>query len=457
MVTAIQITESVEEVVSERPQVRTLARLLFATLWLVVCTGAVRKWIFPSVGALYLLQDVPIAIAYIYALVNGLFTRSLILVGLSVLSALLILQTMIQIMFAGLPAFIAIVGIHNYLFYLPMMVVFPVVLDARYRGEFVRWNLLMALPMCFIGVWQSISPSSAFINKSATGEGMTIPEGGITRGTGTFNFTSFYALWLGIAFALCIGEWLQPLEKRKIQNKFLLVCCTMAFLLATLASAERTAIGLELVVLVGGAIAAALIGSSRPLLLFSSILVLIPIAVGVVALISPAEFTAIVTRTTDSDHVSDSKQRIADLAVGFLQVDFDPMGAGLGVGVDAAHFGDDIGNLATYALSEDDLTRNVMELGTFTGLIYAFTRVGFFLGLIFLAASLVKKGNSPHVLPLALVLFSQAYFMDMTRNGTMTTTQLMLGCSFILGVFYYPDSVAPVVPAGGDEMMMRSV
>ncbi len=454
LATALQLPQDAKVVTIERPHVRLMARLFFATFWLIIFTGAIRKWMFPNSNALYLLQDVPIAIAYTYALITGQFTRSLVLIGIFILSVILVLQALLQIVLIGLSPLTAVVGLHHYLFYLPMMVVFPVVLDAGIRQDFIRWNLLLALPMCALGIAQSVSPSSAFVNQSSTGAAFTISEGGISRGTGTFNFTSFYALWLGLAFALCIGEWLLPQERRSLKSRSLHIACTMALLLAALVSAERTALVFLLIGVLGGILASVLLGATRPLLVMVMLIALLPIGAGLTALISPDEYAAFNTRITSSNNIDDGKSRISNAIVGFLDVDLDPIGAGIGVGIDAAHIGEVGGYDATYQLAEQDIIRTVMELGTFAGLIYAFVRIGFVIALILLAVSLVLSGCSPHVLPLAFVVFAQGYTQDMTRYGTMTTTQMMLGAAFILGVFYFPDN-SPTISEDDSKTMTR--
>ena len=96
-----------------------------------------------------------------------------------------------------------------------------------------------------------------------------------------------------------------------------------------------------------------------------------------------------------------------------------------------------------------------LELGTPTGLFYALVRVGFAFGMIFLSMYLVRLGSSPHVLPLSVFLVAQTYTGDMTRNATMTATQVMIGYAFILGVYYHPDQASWEVAI--DESSMRSV
>jgi hypothetical protein len=105
----------------ENPQVsssmRTLTKLYFATFWAILLTGAVRKWVLPGVTVLYLLQDVPIGLAYVYALWRGLFDRGQLMLVVLLLSATLTLQALVQIIFSEHTAVVAFIGLHNCLFY----------------------------------------------------------------------------------------------------------------------------------------------------------------------------------------------------------------------------------------------------------------------------------------------------------------------------------------------------
>jgi hypothetical protein len=144
-----------------------MAMFYFASFLTIIFTGAIRKWLFPGLSVLYLLQDVPIGLAYLYAIWVGLFDRGYLLLGMMLLSAILILQGLLQIIISGLTIFVATVGIHNYLFYLPMLVVFPLCLTEKYRRKFIRWNLLLSIPMCMLAIVQAESPTNAWINKTS--------------------------------------------------------------------------------------------------------------------------------------------------------------------------------------------------------------------------------------------------------------------------------------------------
>jgi hypothetical protein len=456
LATAIQLME--EETVEspeQNPRLRMMARWFFLTFWAIIATGAIRKWLFPSVKVLYLLQDVPILLAYGYALITGFFTRTYMLLGLGLMAVLILLQGLAQIVFGQLPIFVALVGFHNYLFYFPMLLIFPLCLTEKYRKDLVRWNLLLSLPMCLLALAQALSPKGAWVNKTSEGDAFGVPGADIARVSGTFNFIAFYGIWAGMAVAMCVGEWLLPKHRRVFKNTWLLILCTFTVNLCHLVSGSRSAIALAASSIVGAMVAAVVLGSNRAILAIGGICMFLPIAAGMTYLISPQEFTIVTERFTGEQYVDDNKNRLSESLFGFLTVPkFSMLGAGIGMGVDAAHAGNADTYMYTYNLSEEDMIRVVMELGTPVGLIYALGRIAFISGMILLAINITRSGSSPHVLPLAFICFAQTYIGDLTRAATMTSTQVMVGYAFILGAYYYPDNTGQDFEA--DELSMRS-
>ncbi|WP_263350328.1 hypothetical protein [Acidicapsa acidisoli] len=441
----------------ESSAARTLAKFYFATFWAIIFTGAVRKWLFPGVSILYLLQDVPISLAYIYAIWVGLFDRGYLLLGMILVSAVLILQGLLQIIIVGLPIFVATVGIHNYLFYLPMLIVFPICLTEKYRRIFIWSNLLLSIPMCALAIAQAESSTSAWINKTSEGDAFGLPGADIARVSGTFNFTVFYGIWVSIAVAFCMGEWLLPKERRTIGNRWLLIACTFAANLCHLVSGSRSAIALAGAAILGGLVCAIVLGSTRAILAIGGICILMPAAAAMTYVISPSEFNIVLERFTGASYVENSKGRLTDGLIGFATIpQFSLIGAGIGLGVDASHLGDSNTYNYTYDLSEGDTIRNVMELGTPVGFFYIMIRFGFLLAMVVVAVRIVRGGTSPHVLPLSFCLLAQAYQGDLTRNATMTSSQVMMGYAFILGAFYYPDNTSSQEFEAGD-LLTRSV
>jgi len=430
-----------------------MAKFFFATFWFIIFTGAVRKWMFPGVSALYLLQDVPIGLAYLYALWSGLFSRTYLMLGIVLLSVLITLQGLAQIIFSGLDAFVATVGIHNYLFYLPILVIFPLCLTEKYRRKFVWWNLVLSLPMCLLAIAQAQSPRQALINRTSEGDAFGVPGADVARVSGTFNFVSFYGVWVGMAVALCMGEWLLQKERRVFKSRWLLILCTFAVNLCHLVSASRVTIGLAAASIFGAIVGAVVLRSNRALLAIVGILVLLPVAAGLTYVISPAEFNIVADRFTGEQYQSSNQSRVEEGLIGFLVLpNFSLIGAGIGMGVDAAHAGSANAYQYTYGLSETDTIRTVMELGTPVGLLYVLTRLGFLFCMVLLSIRIVRNGSSPHVLPLAFFLLAQGYLGDMTRNAAMTASQMMIYYAFILGAYFYPDNAGLEAEAGNFSM-----
>lgn len=454
MATAIQF---VPEVTVESPQellsAQTMARFYFATFWTIIFTGAVRKWIFPGVSIFYLLQDVPMGIAYLYALWKGLYSRGYLLIGILVMSFVLAMQGIFQIIFTGLSPFVAFVGLHNYLFYLPILVIFPICLVPKYREKFVWWNMMLSLPMCVLAIAQAELPKNAWVNKTSEGDAFGLPGVDIARVTGTFNFTVFYGIWVSIAVALAIGEWLLPQERRAVKNTWLLAACTFAVNVCHLVSGSRSAIFLAAAAIVGGFVAACLLGSSRAILAIGGICFLLPVGAAAAYFISPTEYNTVMERFSDKNAQSDIGNRFEEGLIGWAtEPKFSIMGAGIGMGVDASHVGNSDTYNFTYTLSEADTIRTVMELGTPVGLFYMLVRIVLLLGMVFLSFAITRAGSSPHVIPLSFCLFAQAYQGDLTRAATMTASQVMVGYAFILSAYYYPDNTTSLELPAGDSL-----
>jgi hypothetical protein len=268
---------------------------------------------------------------------------------------------------------------------------------------------------------------------------MGLPGVEVARVSGTFNFVAFFGIWVGMAFALCMGEWLLRREQRVFKSHWLLILSTLCLTICCLVSGSRQIIFLTATALLGALVAAFVLRSGRALLVIGGVLFLLPIAAAATYVISPVEFDTVSERLTGERGASDSQQRILGSLYSWLtEPPFSLIGAGVGLGVDASHAGSANSYMYTYNLSEADTTRNVMELGTPVGLFYLTIRFGFLLSMILLSIKIVRSGSAPHVLPLSFILCAQG-LAELTRAATMTSTQVMVGYAFILGVRLYPD------------------
>jgi hypothetical protein len=445
----------------ENPQaasssVRVLTRLYFATFWAILLTGAIRKWLFPGVTALYLLQDLPMGLAYVYALWKGLFDRGQMMLVYLLLATLLILQALVQIIFAEHNPLVAFIGLHNYLFYWPMLLVFPVILTLESRRRLIWWSLIASIPMSALALAQNAMPKTAWINKTSEGDAFGVSGADVARVSGTFNFTLYYGIWVSIVVAFCMGEWLLPKHRRVFKNTWLLVLCTFTVNLCHLVSASRSAIMLSGIAIFGGLVAALVLRSTRAIAAIAGIFFLLPILGAMTYAISPEEFNVLVERFTSQDNVTEGRNRIALIAIGYVtEPKISLTGAGIGMGVDAAHIGSANAYSFAYDLSEFDTIRVVMELGTPVGYLYLLARFGLIVAMMILALRIVREGSSPHVLPLSFCLMAETYMGDLTRSATMTSSQIFFGYTFILGAYYYPDNTTTVGDTAGN-LLMRS-
>lgn len=424
------------ELVESMASTKRLAQLYITSFLFIIFTGAVRKWIFPRSPIFYVLQDVPITLAYVYALVRMRFTRGYLLLGILALSSVLILLGLVQIVGLGLSPFMVSIGLHNYLLYFPMLVTFPLALTPKYRRLFIKINLLLAYPMAALGLVQALSPTSALINKTSEGETMGLPGADVARITGTFNFGAFFGIWIGTALALCLGEWLLPYHRRVFKSRLILAISTAVLSLTCLISGSRQNILLCALVVFGALWAAIQIRSVRVIAISLGVILSLPLMAALTYVIVPTEFLILQDRLTGTNG-TDLQSRILDsYYLWITDPKFSFIGRGIGLGIDAAHAGSVDAYNYTYALSENDTARTVMELGTPVGYFYVAIRFGLMVGFVLLAVKLVR--SSPHVLPLACLMFGQVS-ADLTRAATMTCTQVMVAYAFILGVYFYPE------------------
>ena len=98
------------------------------------------------------------------------------------LATILTLQGLLQVIVLGLSPFVAVVGIHNYLFFLPILFIFPLCLTPKYRRNFIWWNLIGSIPMCLLAIAQNISPKQAWVNRTSEGgEAFGVPGADVAR------------------------------------------------------------------------------------------------------------------------------------------------------------------------------------------------------------------------------------------------------------------------------------
>jgi len=430
----------------KRPRKQTprdvLAHLFMAGWICVLLQGALRKWVFPGLTILYLIQDLPLMLAYVYAFWKGLVWGGKLgwtCIGISILLGI---ETLLQLIFGDLHMRTAVVGLHHYIFYLPILFLAPVAYNFRHRLQFIRWNLIVIIPMALIAALQSRAPRGAWINRTTAGdEGGFGLVGDTVRATGTFNFTLTYSLWCGIAVGLVLGEWLLPPRRRSFKSKPLLLICTLSAVMATMVSGSRSAVMLGALGFLGAFGAVVFTRHVKNILRFAAVIVGMPIVTVISYFAAPASFTAVVDRFSSTGVEEQLTTRIEHMFFGFTYVPpYSILGAGIGYGIPAANPG--AGANVGVVLSEHEPIRIVQEMGSYVGTGLVIFRYAAGIGLMlfsFKCLTLPRGHSMPHAVPLAFAVAPILMVGELLRSAPMLATQVFYVMALVLGAYLFRE------------------
>jgi hypothetical protein len=188
-------------------------RAIVTALILVVLEGALRKWVLPQASQLiYFLKDFVLLGAYLSYFKTSK-AREHNGIGDSTISFLVWLMFGWCIFEAfntslGSPI-IGFIGLKNFLFYIPLMWMLPAMFQTEeelYR--FLRFYLLLLIPVALLAIAQFFSPPESPLNVYAWGDkDMQIALGGdlkSVRVTGTFSYIAGYSVYLATCFSLIL-------------------------------------------------------------------------------------------------------------------------------------------------------------------------------------------------------------------------------------------------------------
>jgi len=189
-------------------------------LVLLVVEGALRKWAFPLYGTYtFFAKDLIALSAYIKYYSSASFKqndwREEPVIFFVVIASAVVCVVQAFNPNLGSPV-VGIFGVKNYLFYIPLMYLMRHLFrSVKELYKFLRWYLLLVIPVGLLGFLQYFSPLESFVNVYARGAGTaTITPGGSVRITGTFSFISGYTMFLVFCAALTIT--LLPLKQARL-------------------------------------------------------------------------------------------------------------------------------------------------------------------------------------------------------------------------------------------------
>ncbi len=401
-------------------QVKTLKKLIWLYLILLLTEGALRKWVVPSLSTpLALIRDPVVILIYMMAMscrrlpMNGFVMGNLLLAVASFCASLLAPDTNFTI---------TLLGLRCYFLHLPLIFVMEHTLEAEdiwRMGKFLFW---FAIPETILCVLQFSEPQSAWVNLSLGGQVTVGMSGALDkfRPSGSFSFTTGVAEFYPLTLAMLLGFLL---TQRKLAW-YLSVSAAVCVAIAVPISISRTnALTCALILLVSCAAAFALPRSPQTI-------VRIIFFIGVVTLIASwlprfdEGVQAFGARWTDStgQDVNSFRTNIIErffndlLPPVHVLLDAPLLGWGVGIGTPMAQAY--INGSRQFLFGEGEWPRLLYEIGPVLGLTFIFLRIGICVRLVRMAITSLRREN---VWP--AIFGVQAFLLVLNSQWAQATTQ----------------------------------
>jgi len=179
--------------------------------------GAVRKWIFPTLGTpIQVIRDLLLGFALLVLLLNGQKKSSLGQPGQFFWVFFLAYATLatLQIINPFIPSiFIPLLGLRTHFSYVFLILLLPLYLGSLDRGiKLMIGMLVLAWPACLLAFYQTTQPASHFVNIYASGEeaNATFGDAGLVRASGTFAYLTGMGYFAQTISALSVIILLLP-------------------------------------------------------------------------------------------------------------------------------------------------------------------------------------------------------------------------------------------------------
>lgn len=425
-----------------------LRTLVYAYVILLIIEGALRKWLLPPLaGPLLLVRD-PIAMAIIwFSWRQGLWYSSLWLRLWLPLTTLMIATGLLALLNDdSQPISILLYGLRTACLHLPLILLFPRILNGSDVAHIGRVFLAIALPIALLMVWQYRSPASDLVNATTVqGGSLLTAVAGKVRPPGPFSFNTgvaeYYAMLNGFLLAGFFNQTSKPLG---------LGIGLAATLIASAVSGSRLMLAYTaLVWLVGGAFlillrperlnGRAIISIATASLLALAVLVLNPFGAAVDE-----------GRSTTNERVEQANEFDGGVAVrGLRQFEINQniwektpaFGRGLGMGTNFA--GQRYTGEAGFLLDENEWPRVIQESGIVVGSLYILYRIGLCLSILLRSLQALRLGT---LLPLGLTLagIHLLLFGAITRPTTMGFAVVSLGLALTAAEEAFQAQRAPL-------------
>jgi len=385
----------------EQPYAHKQIKLcLWIYFWLLIFEGALRKWILPSLSdPLLIVRDPVVLVTYFLALRAGIFPKNGF-VGSIAIIGLLSFLTGLVIMLSSEKGNVTIplFGFRANFLHLPLIFIFPSVMDQSDLVKFGRWVLILSLPMAILMVLQFASGSTGWLTVGAGGGegGQIVSALGKIRPPGTFSFITGPVFF----FSLVSVFLLHGIISRGIYSIFLLIYSGLSLASAMAVSGSRSLLySVAVVVLM---LVVAIACNVRLLQKAYKVVLFVVVVIFTLSMFDFYQEGILVTSTrVESANAQDNP--ILRVIGGFLDplhtlLDVPILGYGLGLGTMAG------AKLLTgevgFLLAEGEWARILLESGPILGSVFLIWRTR--LATVFFLTA-VRHARKMTVLPLLLV------------------------------------------------------
>jgi hypothetical protein len=400
-------------------------RLLWLYFWLLIFEGALRKWFVPSLATPLLLVRDPIALAILVSgIMSGTLKRTIafyLWIGVSVL----LLLAAIAVIPNQIP--VIVYGFKCNILHVPIVFIGAEVLRKRDFEAFLRWTLVLAIPMAILMVFQFRSPAHSWVNSGMDDTFKQIGSAqGHVRAAGTFSFIAGPIMF----FSLVAAFWLGAFFDGRPENKVLMISVGIALLIACAVSGSRSLLG-EVAVVFLVSFAGGMILNPKKFGAYIKALMLILLIAAALSQSSLMQESSSVfaerisnASRNEGGFVGFVERALADPAKAYDDAGQAPaLGYGLGMGTTAASAY--LTGKGGFLLAESEWPRIVMESGPAVGLVYILFRLTLSLWLVWRSIAVARLGK---VMPLCI---ASACFMSLAEGSWGQPT--VLGFSVFIG------------------------
>ena len=393
--------------------IKTVRRLIYLYLFLLLIEGALRKWVLPQLAnPLLIVRDPVVILIYLFAIAGGVFPRNRFVISISII-AILSWITGILALLPYLPPEVVIFttgfGFRSNFLHLPLIFLIPAVFDAEHVKRIGWWTIIGMIPMSVLMALQFKASPDSFINRAAgLGEGQQIQTtGGKIRPPGTFSFITGTIYYLSTVTAFLLHAALSKLEYKN----WILFASGLSLIVGIGVSGSRGAV--LAVALVVASLSVILLIRPDAMTKFGRNLLLAAIVAWAVSYVPVfREGVGLLSeRFTESAEAADTTViggTMERMLSGFTEplqiLNKAPFwGYGLGVGTNGgARF---LTGRSAFLLTENEWSRIILESGPILGLAFLFwrTALAFYIGYLVLKQLMLGR-------TLPIFLFGAGFF-----------------------------------------------